>query len=136
MKARKILIAVILVLVTVTTFAQAEKGLYAMVKYSQEMNRLETWVADIHERINHEDLNESYLPVISTTYYIDYADISYENEYSLEPWMTVPFEDVLFEDAIFEENLNNEPWMNKPFETEELQEELRLEDWMATSFWL
>ncbi len=129
MKATKILIAAILVLVTVTTFAQAEKGLFALVKYSQEMNRLETWVADIHERINHEDLNESYLPVIST-HYIDYADISYENEYNLEPWMTTPFEDVFFE-----ESLNIEPWMNKPFETEELQEELRLEDWMATSFW-
>jgi hypothetical protein len=107
MKATKNLIAAILVLVTVTTFAQAEKGLYAMVKYSQEMNRLETWV----------------------------ADISYKNEYSLEPWMTAPFEDVFFEDAIFEESLNIEPWMNKPFETKELQEELRLEDWMATSFW-
>jgi hypothetical protein len=130
MKATKILIAVILVLVTTTTFAQAEKGLFAMVKYSQEMNRFETWVSDIDERTNHEDLNESDLRLISTTYYVDYADISYENEYSLKQWMTAPFED-----AIIDENLPMEPWMNEPFETVELQEELRLEDWMATSFW-
>ena len=129
MKVTKIIIAVILVLVTVTTFAQAEKGLYAMVKYSHEMNRIETWVADIHERINHEGLNESELPLISTTYYVDYTDISYENEYNMEPWMTAPFED-----AIFEENLPMEPWMNEPFEKEELQEDLRLEDWMSTPF--
>jgi hypothetical protein len=130
MKATKILIAAILVLVTVTTFAQVEKGLFAMVKYSQEMNRFETWVADKHEMLNHENLNESELSVISTTYYVDYSNIAYENEYSMEPWMTAPFEE-----AFFEENFPMERWMKEPFETEELQEELRLEDWMATSFW-
>jgi hypothetical protein len=129
MKATKFFIAAILFLVTATTFAQAEKGLFAMVKYSQEMNRFETWVSDIDERTNNEDLNESDLRLISTTYYVDYADISYENEYSLKQWMTAPFED-----AIIDENLPMEPWMNEPFETVELQEELRLENWMSTPF--
>jgi len=129
MKATKILIVAILVLATLTTFAQTEKGLFAMVKYSQEMNRFETWVTESHESINNANFHRSDLPVISATYYVDYTDISFKNEYSIEPWMTAPFKDL-----IYEENLNLESWMSKPFETEKSEGELKLEDWMSNPF--
>ena len=55
MKTTKLLSTAILVLMTATTFAQAEKGLFKTVKYSHEMNRFETWVFDIHERLKPND---------------------------------------------------------------------------------
>lgn len=137
MKTTKTLIAALLVLVTATTFAQAKKGLFVSVKYSHEMNRIETWVSHISDRISHNNSDEAELPVISETYYTDFADITYENEsliedaLSMEVWMSTPFEEAFYEDA-----LSLEAWMSETFETDELQEEIiQVEDWMTASNW-
>lgn len=119
MNTTKILIAAVLVLVTGATYAQSEKGLIAMERYSLEINRFETWAADNHDRTKHENFYEGDLPIISTTYYVDFVDISYE----------IPSENMFFE-----EGPHMEPWMKELFETEESQEELRLEEWMFTPF--
>ncbi len=79
---------------TSTTFAQAKKGLFVSVKYSHEMNRVETWVSHINDRISHHSFEEADLPVISQTYY--YSDFT-------------PFEEAFFEDGLF-----MEPWMSRP----------------------
>lgn len=135
MKTTKTLIAALLVLVTATTFAQAKKGLFVSVKYSHEMNRIETWVSHISDRISHNNSDEAELPVISETYYADFADITYENEsliedaLSMETWMSAPFEEAFYEDA-----LSLEAWMSETFETDEPQNELGLEEWMSTPF--
>ncbi len=129
MKTTKTLIVAVLVLVTASTFAQAKKGLFLTVKYSHEMNRIETWASNISERISHRCTDEADFPVISQTYYSDFADISYENEPLIESWMSAPFDEAFFEDA-----LTLEAWMSDPFESDELQDELSLEDWMSTPF--
>ncbi|MCP4313747.1 MAG: hypothetical protein GY790_21040 [Bacteroidetes bacterium] len=129
MKTAITLIAAILALVTVTTFAQTEEGLFVTVKYSPKMNRFETWASTIKDRISHNNTDEADLPIISQTYYAEFVDVSYENESSIESWMTSPFEEVNFE-----ENLYMEPWMSTPFQEEKLQEELPLESWMTTPF--
>lgn len=154
MKTTKTLIAALLVLVTASTFAQAKKGLFVSVKYSHEMNRIETWVSHISDRISHNNSDEAELPVISETYYADFADITYENEsliedaLSMETWMSAPFEEAFYEDALsmeawmsapfeetlYEDALSLEAWMSETFETDEPQNELGLEEWMSTPF--
>ena len=129
MKTTKIVIAAILVLVTATTFAQAEKSLVKTVKYSYEMNRFETWLPDIHERLNRKVRIATDLPVITQSYYMDDSEISYTIESDIEQGMSDPYE----EDFV-EEDMPLEPWMSDPFETEEVQEGLVLEPWMSTPF--
>ena len=80
-------------------------------------------------------------PVITRTYFaLD------ENNISIEPWMTAPFESSLneeeimieswmlspFESNYFEDDLVVEPWMTAPFE---LDDEIQVEEWM-TEPWL
>ena len=130
MKTTKILIALLLVLVTSTTFAQANKGLFVTVKYSHEMNRVETWVSHINDRISHNSYDKADLPVISQTYYSDFTPFEeafFEDGLFMEPWMSHPFKD----DSLQEE-LCLEYWMSIPFETEEL---IQVEEWMTISNW-
>lgn len=148
MKTTKLMIAAILVLLTSATFAQINKGLFATVKYSHELNRFETWVSHIGDRISHQDSDEAEQPVISQTFYTDYAHISYENEASFEQWMATPFEEAIFENGpgveawmsrpfkaeASEEGLFLEEWMSQPFETGVSEDELVVEEWMSTPF--
>jgi hypothetical protein len=148
MKTTRLIITAILVLLTSATFAQINRGLFASVKYSHDLNRFETWVSHIGDRISHENANHDNRPVISQTYYTDYAQISYENEAAFENWMATPFEEAIvengpvmedwmsqpFESDLSEEELYLEEWMSKPFETNESEDELCLEEWMSTPF--
>jgi hypothetical protein len=67
-----------------------------------------------------------------TSYFTEYAEVSYDIESTIENWMIAPFEDVTFErDLLIEE------WMIKPFNPleEEGEEELCIEEWMTTALW-
>ncbi len=112
MKTTKALCTAILVLLTMAASAQAEESLFVRVEYSQELNRFETWVSNVYDRVNHNSNEEADLPVISQSYYSGYAVVSYENEPTMENWMSTPFEELLFE-----RDLPVEAWMSKPFET-------------------
>ena len=107
MKTSKIIIAAVLVLLTLAMKAQEKRALYATIIYSHDMN-----------------IGEAEKPVVSQSFYTDYADINYENEAPFEQWMATPFEE-----AIVEIGPLMEPWMSYPFETEEI------EDWMTVSNW-
>ncbi len=124
MKTTKIIIAAVLVIMTLAMNAQDKRALYATIIYSNDMNRLETWVSHTTDRTNYMDIEEAEMPVVSQTFYSDYADINYENKASFEQWMATPFEE-----AIVEIGPLMEPWMSYPFETEEI------EDWMTVSNW-
>jgi hypothetical protein len=135
MKTIKILIAAILVLMTASSFAQGNSDPFISVKYTAELNRFETLVSNIHDRIGHYSHVEPSLPVISLTYYSDYTHISYDNEPFLESWMTEPFQESLsqpFEADGLSDELTLENWMITPFETEVL---IPMEEWMTTSNW-
>jgi hypothetical protein len=129
MKTTKTIIAAVLVLLTSATFAQVNRGLFATVKYSHDLNRFETWVAHIGDRISHKDFEKANHPLISQTFYTEYAEISVETEGSFEQWMATPFED-----AIIESEPVMEEWMILPFETPESEDELYLEEWMCQAF--
>ncbi len=129
MKTSKIIIAAVLVLLTLAMNAQDKRALYATIVYSHDMNRFETWVSHTTDRSNYMDIEEAEMPVVSQTFYSDYADINYENEASFEQWMSTPFDE-----AIIEIGPLMEPWMAYPFETEEIEDELSLESWMSSPF--
>ncbi|MFO7670995.1 MAG: hypothetical protein R6W31_15165 [Bacteroidales bacterium] len=135
MKTIKILIAAILVLMTASSFAQGKRDPFVTVKHTDELNRFETWVSNIHNRMGYYRQKAPDLPVISLTYYSDYTHISYNNEPFLESWMTEPFQESLnqpFEADGLSDELPLENWMITPFETEEL---IPIEEWMTTSNW-
>ncbi len=139
MKTIKILIATILVLMTASSFAQGKRDPFVTVKYTDELNRFETLVSNIHDRMGYYHHVEPGLPVISLTYYSDYTHISYDNEPFLESWMTEPFQESLsqpFEANGLSDELSDEltleNWMITPFETEGL---IPMEEWMTTSNW-
>lgn len=148
MKTTKLIIAAVLVLLTTATLAQINRGMYATVEYSQEMNRFETWVSEIGDRISHRDIEGTDRPVVSQIFYTDYAQISYEDEASFEQWMATPYEEAILESepemegwmsrafdiGLSEEELKLENWMCCPFETGITEEELTLESWMSTPF--
>ena len=129
MKTTKIIIAAVLVIMTLAMNAQDKRALYATIIYSNDMNRLETWISHTTDKTNYMDIEEAEMPVISQTFYSDYADINYKNEASFEQWMATPFEE-----AIVEIGPLMEPWMSYPFETEEIEDELSLESWMSSPF--
>ena len=129
MKTTKIIIAAVLVLLTLAMNAQDKRVLFATIIYSHDMNRLETWVSNTPDRISCMDIEEAEMPVVSQTYYSDFAEISFENEAAFEQWMASPFEEALIEIGPL-----MEPWMSCPFETEEIEEELSLESWMSSPF--
>jgi len=112
MKTTKIIIAAVLVIMTLAMNAQDKRALYATIIYSHDMN-----------------IGEAEKPLISQTFYSDYADINYKNEASFEQWMATPFDE-----AIVEIGPLMEPWMSYPFETEEIEDELSLESWMSSPF--
>jgi len=131
MRTKNILIATIMVMMTASTFAQGKRDPFVTVKYSAELNRFETWVSKIHDRLGYYTQKETDLPVIFQTYYSDYTNIFYENEPFLESWMTVPFMESFSEDGLIMET-----WMSQLFETDELSEELiPIEVWMTASNW-
>jgi len=148
MKTIKTFTAAILVLIGAVTFAQGEKGLFLTVKYSEELNRFETWVSNLQDRFNRNSEEKAIWPVVTETYYASYADISYEDGFFLEDWMINPFEDVLYENEVqmetwmtspFDEEVDleilpMEEWMSVPFDRNEGEEELNLEAWMAQPF--
>ena len=127
MKTTKTFCTAILALLTMAASAQVEESLFVRVEYSQELNRFETWVSNVYDRINHNSNEEADLPVISQSYYSGYAVVSYENEPTMENWMSAPFEEVLFEG-----DLSMEAWMSTPFKTEEA---LEVEAWMTKALW-
>lgn len=116
MKTIKALCTAILVMLTMAASAQAEENLFVRVEYSQEL-----------DHFSHHSNEEADLPVISQSYYSGYAVVSYENEPTMENWMSAPFEELLFES-----DQPVEAWMSKPFETEEA---LEVEAWMTTALW-
>lgn len=127
MKTTKALFTAILVLMTLGLYAQTEQDLFVSVEYSEQLNRFETWVSQVHDRFTHMPTREAGLPVISQTYYTEYVDVYYENDYSMESWMSTPFETM-----DLEEGPSLEKWMLTPFETEE---ELEVEEWMTVALW-
>ncbi len=116
MKTTKTIWTAILALLSIAASAQAEESLFVRVKYSQKL-----------DHFSHNSNGKADLPVISQSYYSGYAVVSYENEPTMENWMSVPFEELLFE-----RDLPVEAWMSKPFETEEA---LKVEAWMTTALW-
>ena len=130
MKRTKILSTAILALLTLSIYAQEEKSLFVTVEYTPELNRFETWVSHVHDRISQYSSETAGKPVISQSYYAEYAEVSYENELSIENWMITPFQE-----PYFESDLLLEEWMTAPFETSEREEELCLEAWMTDPLW-
>jgi len=128
MKPTKLLCTAILALLTLSAFGQEERELFVTIKYSEELNRFETWASYIQDHFVKHNSKEVALPVISETYYTEYAFISYEqDELTLEDWMSNPFE---ANDP--EEDIILEDWMSRPFGTEE---ELKVEEWMSKALW-
>ena len=108
-------------------YAQSEQDLFVSVEYSEDLNRFETWVSQVQDRFTHKPNSEAGLPVISQTYYTEYVDVYYENDYSMETWMSTPFETMDLEEGIYLEK-----WMSTPFDT---HEELEVEEWMTEALW-
>ena len=104
MKTTKIFFATLLALLCTAAVAQQNSSLLASVKFAPEMNRVETWVYNIHDSNSEEVFARINHPVISQTFYTDYVEISYE-------------------EAIFESGPNLEDWMSSPFEFEPVEEE-------------
>lgn len=129
MKTTKALFTAILVLMTLGIFAQEEQGLFVSVEYSEQLNRFETWVSQVQDHFTHRANREAGLPVISQTFYTEYADVFYEDDYSMKTWMSTPFEE-----GFLEAKLDLEYWMSTPFETIDLEEGPSLEKWMLTPF--
>lgn len=130
MKTTKTLCTAILVLATLSIFAQEERGLFVTVEYSPELNRFETWVSHVYERFNHNSNEAADLPVVSRSYYAEYAEISYDNGLTIENWMITPFDEV-----ILESDLLIEEWMTTSIEVSEGEKELCLEGWMTEPLW-
>jgi hypothetical protein len=63
-------------------------------------------------------------PVITRTYFA-----GYENNISIEPWMTAPFES-----SVYEEEPMIESWMLSPFESDYFEPDPIIEEWMTTPF--
>ena len=132
MKTTKIIFATLLVLLCTATIAQQTSSLFAAVKFSPEMNRVETWVYHVNDRNSDEVFAKNSHPHISQTFYTDYDEIAYEEAVFemgpyMEDWMSDPFE---LETG--EEDLSLEPWMTLPFEAEEF---IPIEDWMTAANW-
>lgn len=94
----------------------------------------------IHHSPNNTEQNMAY----------DLREItSLDDEFTVESWMSKPFEEVLlengisleewmqvpFETPVEEGNIILEDWMRTPFEVSVNEENLKVEDWMTNPMW-
>lgn len=95
----------------------------------KEKSRVENWMYDLQGWTirDSEETNEN--PVIIRTIRTNRVEVIYEQQMTLENWMTAPFE---YRDL--EENQEVESWMKTPFETGMTGMDLPLELWMTTPF--
>ena len=87
-------------------------------------------------------------PVEYMSYTYKHADITYEEDYDVEAWISSPFESRYadadlaienwmtgpFESTYAEADLKIESWMTSPFESTYAEADLKIESWMTAAF--
>ena len=161
MKTTKLILSIALVTLTATSFGQLsnfKERMFAKrnntvaiytANYTSNESRVESWMHDLRswasDRIAKE---EPEAPIVIESFVIESAEVVFEEELSMENWMSAPFETNVYEEAltleswmsapfetgVYEEALSLESWMTTPFETELVEEEIAIETWMTAAW--
>ena len=131
MKTTKLIFSITLVALAAISFGQLldqdDEVIFYTSNYNEDMGRMDHWIHNIPGRaylLASSDEFDS--PVVSRAYFVRDVEVSYNEEYFIEDWMTTPFET-----ALYEQDLWIESWMVEPFDVPG-DEVIQIESWMTT----
>ena len=126
MKTRKIILVTALIALGAILYGQADQVQFITAEYKVKNSRFENLVSGFMSKAEKLFKKEYDEPIVYMTYNYDHADVVYEEAFSIESWMTSPFESSMAEDE-----LSIESWMTSPFGADE---NIEIESWMTDTF--